>query len=70
MVTQEKLQEHITKAKNSLAEAIQKAGSKKFDPDLRKARKKFKRLVRKNAKIEYAKKKLAEKGKKKKESGE
>ena len=66
MVTQEKLQEHIAKTKQSLAEVIKKAGDNKYDPDVSKLRKKFKRLIRKNNKVEYAKKKEAEKGEKKK----
>ena len=67
MVTQEKLQEHITKAKSNLAGAVEKAGGNKYDPDTRRLRKKYKRLTRKNDKIGYAKKKAAGKGKKKKE---
>ena len=65
MATQEKLQEHIAKAKTSLEEAIKKAGSNKYDPDARRLRKKFKRLIRKSDKIEYSKKKAIEKTKKK-----
>ena len=65
MVTQEKLQEYITKARITAAEAGQKAGDNKYDLDARKAKKKLRRLTRKNAKIEYAKKKAAEKGNKK-----
>ena len=69
MVTQEKLQEHITKAKGAAAEAVKKAGDNKYDPEARKAKKKFRRLTRKNAKMEYAKKKAAEKAGKKKGEG-
>ena len=69
MVTQEKLQEHIAKAKSNLTEAVQKAADNKNDPDARRLRKKYKRLTRKNDKMEYAKKKAAEKGQKKKKEG-
>ena len=57
MVTQEKLLGHIAKAKSSLTEAVQKATDNKYDPDARRLRKKYKRLTRKNGKMEYAKKK-------------
>ena len=65
MITQEKLQEHITKARVATAEAAKKAGDNKYDLETRKAKKKFKRLTRKNAKIAYSKKKAEEKAKKK-----
>ena len=68
MVTQEKLKEFITKAKTVSDEAVKKAGDNKYDLEVRKAKKKFKRLTRKNFKIEYGKKKAAEKGKKKEEN--
>tara|TARA_B100000686_G_scaffold207486_1_gene214418 strand:- start:1272 stop:1481 length:210 start_codon:yes stop_codon:yes gene_type:complete len=69
MVTQEKLQEHITKAKVASIDAEKKSGDNKYDLEARKARKKLRRLTRKNAKIDYAKKKSMEKGKKKKNDG-
>ena len=69
MVTQEKLQEHILRAKSNLADAIKKASDNRYDLETRKLRKKYKRLTRKNEKIAFAKQKAAEKGKHKKEKG-
>lgn len=68
MATKEQLKGHIEKAKSQKEEARKKAGDNKYDPELRRAKKKFKRLTRKTAKIEYMEKKLAEKSKKKKEA--
>ncbi|MFQ5674188.1 MAG: hypothetical protein ACE5G9_13985 [Nitrospinales bacterium] len=70
MVTQEQMAGHIKKAKDKLAKATEKAEDPKKDTNIRALRKKVKRLVRKTAKMEYAKKKAAEKQKSKKEQKE
>lgn len=70
MVTQEQMAGHIKKAKDKLADAAKKAEDPKKDTNIRTLRKKVKRLVRKTAKMEYAKKKAAEKQKSKKEQKE
>ncbi|MGP0566522.1 MULTISPECIES: hypothetical protein [unclassified Nitrospina] len=67
MATKEQLKGHIDKAKSAKEEAKKKAGDNKYDSNLRQSKKKFKRLTRKVAKIDYREKMLAEKGKKKKE---
>ena len=70
MATKEKLKTHLDKAKEQLKEISKKSGNAKQNPDVRKKKKKVKRLARKVAKITYMEKKLAEKGSKvKKEKG-
>jgi len=72
MATLEQLKTHISKAKEKTDAAEKKAGDNKYDSELRKTRKKFKRLSRKVSKIVYMEKKKEEKKKKKKggEGGE
>lgn len=65
MATLEKIQEHIKKTKDKLTDASKKSDDPKNSLDVRAIRKNFKRLSRKAGKIEYAKKKAEEKGKKK-----
>jgi hypothetical protein len=69
MATMEQLKAHISTTKTKLDEAQKKAGDAKYDPDVRKVQKKYKRLTRKVGKIVYMEKKKEEKGKKKKTSG-
>ncbi|MBI4382412.1 MAG: hypothetical protein HY579_00075 [Nitrospinae bacterium] len=69
MVTKEKLTQHLQKAKQKLAET-KKGKESKYDPEIRKQKKKVKRLARKTGKIVYMEKKLAEKQTKKKKGGE
>jgi len=61
-----KLREHIEKAKSELAEEIKKADNSKDNLDVRKRKKKVKRLSRKVAGIAYDEKMAADKMKKKK----
>lgn len=70
MATVEKLKAHISKAKKDLAEIVKKAENPKLSLEVRKKKKKVKRLSRKVSKIAYIEKKLAEKGAKKKKAGE
>ncbi len=67
MVTLDKLQEHITKSKTKVTEAAKKAAGQATDPELRKEKKKFRRLTRKAGKMAYAAK-MAEARKKPKKS--
>lgn len=69
MATLEQLKTHISSAKEKTAAAEKKAGSNKYDADLRAARKKEKRLSRKASKIVYVEK-MKEEKKKKKKGGE
>ena len=69
MATAEKLKTHLSKAKEQLTELNKKAGSEKHNPEVRKKKKKTKRLARKISKISYMEKKLAEKSAKKKKAG-
>ena len=69
MATLNQLKTHIATTKTKLEEAQKKAGDTKYDPDVRKVQKKFKRLTRKAGKIVYMEKKKEEKAKKKKTSG-
>ncbi len=66
MATLEQLKTHISTSKTKLEEAQKKAGDAKYDSDVRKIKKKYKRLTRKVGKIVYMEKKKEEKGKKKK----
>ena len=69
MATAAKLKEHIAKAKNELDEASKKAEDPKNNLDVRKKKKKFKRLSRKVASIAYNEKMIEDKKKKKKVGG-
>ncbi len=66
MATLEKLKEHIKKSGEKLAEVKNNAGENKYDSEVRKIRKHYKRLTRKVGKIEYMEKKKQEKAQKKK----
>ncbi len=66
MATLEQLKTHISTTQTKLEEAQKKAGGAKYDLDVRKIKKKYKRLTRKAGKIVYMEKKKNEKGKKKK----
>ncbi|MCH8931581.1 MAG: hypothetical protein IH923_00755 [Nitrospinae bacterium] len=66
MATLEQLKTHISTTQTKLEEAQKKAGDAKYDLDVRKIKKKYKRLTRKAGKIVYMEKKKKEKGKKKK----
>ena len=66
MATLEQLKTHISTTQTKLEEAQKKAGDAKYDLDVRKIKKKYKRLTRKVGKIVYMEKKKKEKGKKKK----
>ena len=66
MATLEQLKTHISTTQTKLEEARKKAGDAKYDLDVRKIKKKYKRLTRKAGKIVYMEKKKNEKGKKKK----
>lgn len=66
MATLEQLKTHISTTQTKLDEAQKKAGEAKYDLDVRKIKKKYKRLTRKAGKIVYMEKKKNEKGKKKK----
>ena len=70
MATMEQLKTHISKTKTKVDEAQKKAGDAKYDPEVRKIQKKYKRLTRKAGKIVYMEKKKEEKAKKKKGGGE
>ena len=70
MATMEQLKTHISTTKTKLDEAQKKAGDAKYDPDVRKVQKKYKRLTRRVGKIVFMEKKKAEKAKKKKGGGE
>ena len=70
MATMEQLKTHISTTKTKLDEAEKKAGDTKYDPDVRKVQKKYKRLTRRVGKIVFMEKKKAEKAKKKKGGGE
>ena len=68
MATLEQLKTHISTTKTKLDEAQKKAGDTKYDPDVRKAQKKYKRLTRKAGKDRlYGKEK---RGKSEKEENE
>ncbi|MDH5761645.1 MAG: hypothetical protein OEZ51_01575 [Nitrospinota bacterium] len=69
MATLEQLKTHISNTKSKLDGAQKKAGDAKYDPDVRKIQKKYKRLTRKVGKIVYMEKKKEEKAKKKKGGG-
>ena len=69
MATMEQLKTHISNTKTKLDKAQEKAGDAKYDPDVRKIQKRYKRLTRKVGKIVYMEKKKEEKAKKKKTSG-
>ena len=66
MATFEQLKTHISTTQTKLEEAQKKAGDAKYDSDVRKIKKKYKRLTRKAGKIVYMEEKKKEKGKKKK----
>ncbi|UCD10350.1 MAG: hypothetical protein JSU88_06485 [Nitrospinaceae bacterium] len=66
MVTLEKLQEHIAKSKSQLAEEIKKAGDATNNLDVRRKKKKVRRLTRKAGKMIYTAQKAEEKKKSKK----
>jgi uncharacterized membrane-anchored protein YhcB (DUF1043 family) len=66
MVTLEKLQEHIAKSKSQLAEEVKKAENPSLSLDVRKKKKKVRRLTRKAGKMIYTAKKAEEKKKSKK----
>lgn len=66
MATLEQLKTHISTTQTKLDEAQKKAGEAKYDLDVRKIKKKYKRLTRKVGKIVYMEKIKKEKGKKKK----
>ena len=66
MATLEQLKTHIETTKTKLGETQKKVGGAKYDPEVRKIQKKYKRLTRKAGKIVYMEKKKEEKGKKKK----
>ena len=70
MATMEQLKTHISTTKTKLDDAQKKAGDTKYDPDVRKVHKKYKRLTRRVGKIVFMEKKKAEKAKKKKGGGE
>ncbi len=70
MATMEQLKTHISTTKTKLDGVQKKAGDTKYDPDVRKVQKKYKRLTRKVGKIVYMEKKKAENAKKKKGGGE
>ncbi len=70
MATMEQLKTHISTTKTKLDDAQKKAGDTKYDPDVRKVQKKYKRLTRRVGKIVFMEKKKAEKAKKKKGGGE
>lgn len=61
-----KLKKHIEKAKSELADEIKKADNPKDSADVKKRKKKVKRLSRKVAGITYNEKMAADKMKKKK----
>ena len=65
MATAAKLKEHVTKAKNELDEESKKTESPRDNLDVRKKKKKFKRLSRKVASISYNEKMAKDKMKKK-----
>lgn len=67
MATLEQLNEHINKARIGTKETAKKAGDNKYDLDARKARKKYKRLTRKSAKLTLIEKTAELKKKPKKE---
>jgi len=66
MVTLEKLKEHITKAKSQLAEEVKKTENPALSLDVRKKKKKVRRLTRKAGKMIYTAKKAEDKKKSKK----
>ncbi len=66
MATLEKLKEHIKKSGEKLTEIKKNVGENKYDSELRKIRKHYKRLTRKVGKIAYMEKKKEEKVQKKK----
>ena len=70
MATMEQLKTHISTTKTKLDEIQKKAGDAKYNADVRKIQKKYKRLTRKAGKIVYMEKKKEEKRKKKKGGGE
>ena len=65
-----KLKEHIAKAQTELADEIKKADNPKDNLDVRKRKKKVKRLSRKIASIAYDEKMAADKMKKKEKGGD
>lgn len=69
VTTVEKLKQHIDKAKKNLRETLKASENPRTSHDVRKKKKKVKRLTRKAAKTVYMEKKLAEKSAKKKKAG-
>lgn len=67
MATLEKLKEHITKSKSAVAEGLKKAEDPKMAPEVRKLKKKVKRLSRKAGKMVSFQKMVELKKKPKKE---
>ena len=67
MATLEKLKEHITKSQTSLAEGIKKAEDAPKSPEVRKLKKKVKRLSRKANKMVFDGKMAALRKQKKKD---
>lgn len=65
MATLEKLKTHITKSQTALAEGVKKSGDAPQSPEVRKLKKKVKRLSRKAGKMVFNEK-MAELRKKKK----
>lgn len=66
----DKLKKHLVKAKEQLTEISKKTENPKQNLEVRKKKKKVKRLARKAAKIVYMEKKLAEKSSKNKKGAE
>ena len=66
MATLEQLKQHLEKTDEQLQASVQKAGGNKYDLEVRKLRKKSKRLARKASKIVYMEKMKEDKKKKKK----
>ncbi|GJL77629.1 MAG: hypothetical protein NPINA01_06180 [Nitrospinaceae bacterium] len=67
MATLEKLKEHITKSQTALAEEVKKAEDTSKSPEVRKLKKKVKRLSRKAGKMVFFEKMAELKKKKKKD---
>jgi uncharacterized membrane-anchored protein YhcB (DUF1043 family) len=65
-----KLKEHIAKAKSELADEIKKADNPKDSADVKKRKKKVKRLTRRIASIAYDEKMASDKLKKNKKGGD
>ncbi len=66
MATLEKIREHIATSKSKVAEEIKKAEAPENSLDVRRQKKKLKRLTRKASKMVYFEKKAEEKKKSKK----